>query len=135
MHRGQRYSFFAAAVYLLGVFMPWLVLTTPAGEVINRNALALPNGLGIAGIGLLAAVTGLIYRGVPGKVYSVPLIILSGAGAVLIGLIAAQSSRYAGSIVVGSVVSLGPGVIVSFVATLGMLLGAAQRSSPPAKAK
>jgi hypothetical protein len=135
MHRGQRYTFFAAAVFLIGAFMPWLVITAPGGEVINRNALALPNGIGIAGIGLLAAVTGLIYRGAPGKVYSLPLVILSGAGAVLIGLIAVQSSRYAGNVEAGSVVRLGSGMIVSFVATLGMLLGAMQRSIPPTKAK
>lgn len=135
MHRGQRYTFFAAAVFLIGAFMPWLVITAPGGEVVDRNALALPNGIGIAGIGLLAAVTGLIYRGVPGKVYSVPLIILSGAAAALIGLIAVQSSRYAGNVEAGSVVRLGPGMIVAFVATLGMLLGAVQRSIPPTKAK
>jgi len=115
--------------------MPWLVITAPGGEVVDRNALALPNGIGIAGIGLLAAVTGLVYRGVPGKVYSVPLIILSGAAAALIGLIAVQSSRYAGNVEAGSVVRLGPGMIVAFVATLGMLLGAVQRSIPPTKAK
>jgi hypothetical protein len=135
MHRGQRYTFFAAAVFLIGAFMPWLVITAPGGEVINRNALALPNGLGILGIGLLAAITGLIYRGVRGKIYSLPLVILSGAGAVMIGLIAAQTSRFAGNVEPGSVVRLGSGMFVSFVATLGMLFGAMQRSIPPTTTK
>jgi hypothetical protein len=135
MNRGQRIVFFAAAVFLIGAFMPWRVVTFPSGVAANRNALSLQNGLVIAGIGLLAVITSLIYRGVPGKMYSLPLVILSGAGAALISLVATQGARFAGQLEAGSAVGLGAGMLVSFVGTLGILFGAMQRVAPATKSK
>ena len=95
MNPGQRITFLAGTVYLIGAFLPWVVYTTPEGTSSSQNALSLPNGIFILSIGGLIMITGLAYRGRPGRRYALPIVILSAATALLLAMIAIRFNQTA----------------------------------------
>jgi len=125
MSRGQRLTFLAGSIYLVGAFLPWLVLTMPDSSTQTLNALSLPNGIFIISIGGLLLVTGIAYRGRPGRRYAMPLVILSAATAFLIAMIGIRLNQAVAVAEGGQTASIGPGLILSFVSTLIALAGGA----------
>jgi len=123
MNPGQRITFLAGTIYLIGAFLPWVVYTTPEGTSSSQNALSLPNGIFILSIGGLIMITGLAYRGRPGRRYALPIVILSAATAFLLAMIAIRLNQAASAAQVS--VSLGPGLLLAFASTLIALVGGA----------
>ena len=123
MNPGQRITFLAGSIYLIGAFLPWVVYTTPEGTSSSQNALSLPNGIFILSIGGLIMITGLAYRGRPGRRYALPIVILSAATAFLLAMIAIRLNQAASAAQVS--VSLGPGLLLAFASTLIALVGGA----------
>jgi hypothetical protein len=97
----------------------------PDGSTKTLNALSLPNGIFIISIGGLLLVTGIAYRGRPGRRYAMPLVILSAATAFLIAMIGIQLNQAVAVAAGGQTASIGPGLILSFVSTLIALAGGA----------
>jgi hypothetical protein len=132
MSRGQRITFLAGACYLIGAFLPWIVLAQPDGTSIAQNALAMPNGVFLVSIGILILLTGLAYRGRPGRMYSLPIVILSAATAFLLGMIGVRLGQAATG--TGQTASFGPGLLLAFISTIIALVGGAYRVPlPPSK--
>ena len=123
MNPGQRITFLAGTIYLIGAFLPWVVYTTPEGTSSSQNALSLPNGIFILSIGGLIMITSLAYRGRPGRRYALPIVILSAATAFLLAMIAIRLNQAASAAQVS--VSLGPGLLLAFASTLIALVGGA----------
>jgi hypothetical protein len=125
MNPGQRITFLAGTIYLIGAFLPWVVYTTPEGTSSSQNALSLPNGIFILSIGGLIMITGLAYRGRPGRRYALPIVILSAATAFLLAMIAIRLNQAAAASAAQVSVSLGPGLLLAFASTLIALVGGA----------
>ena len=125
MNPGQRITFLAGTIYLIGAFLPWVVYTTPEGTSSSQNALSLPNGIFILSIGGLIMITGLAYRGRPGRRYALPIVILSAATAFLLAMIAIRLNQAAAASAAQVGVSLGPGLLLAFASTLIALVGGA----------
>jgi len=130
MNRGQRITFLAGGLYLIGCILPWVNYSSPSGSTLSQNALSLPNGIFIMSIGALLLVTSFAYRGRPGKRYSLSIVILSAATAFLLAMLAIQLNRAAAATGAAGTASLGPGLILAFVSTMIALIGGAYPVPP-----
>ncbi|MCJ7514326.1 MAG: hypothetical protein MUO23_15345 [Anaerolineales bacterium] len=125
MSRGQRTTFLAGSIYLIGTLLPWVVLTRPDGTTVTQNALDLPNGIFVLSIGVLMVVTAFAYRGRPGRRYSLSLVILSAASAFLVAMIGIRLNQAAAAAGSAQTAAIGPGILVTFVSTILALVGGA----------
>lgn len=115
MHRGQQLALLGALALLVGALLPWASVTSPILGLSLSKAGYEGDGMFTGAIGLLLLLGSVLYKGEPGRIYSIGTSILAFLGGVILLYDFSNISSLTSQAGQGVMTSIGPGVYLSIV--------------------
>ena len=115
MHRGQQLALLGALALLVGALLPWASVTSPILGLSLSKAGYEGDGMFPGAIGLLLLLGSVLYKGEPGRIYSIGTSILAFLGGAILLYDFSNISSLTSQAGQGVMTSIGPGVYLSIV--------------------
>jgi hypothetical protein len=123
MHRGQQLSLIGAIGLLVGAFLPWVTVSAALFGLSISKAGYEGDGIFTAGIGFIILLGSILYKGKPGRIYSIGTAVLSFIALALLIYTMTNLSSLGDEIEAGVFTSVGPGIYVSVIGALIGIVG------------